>query len=264
LAPGLRRFFAIAAALAFIAGVLLFVLAAETDRFFSWTIEPPLTAAFLGAAYWAACVLLTWAARQRSWAPARTALPPVFVIAVLLLIATLIRLDKFDLDSLFGWFWLVVYIAVPPLLVVLVARQHRATAPVPRGAGGLPPAVRALLAVQAAVMVALGGALFVAPGTADAMWPWALTPLTAEAIGAFLVGFGVAAVAALWEDDVDRLEGPALAYATLGLLELAALAIHSDDVTASGLGTALYAALWVSVIAAGAYGLIARRAASRS
>jgi hypothetical protein len=56
--PGLRWFFAIAAALAFIAGILLFVLAAGTDRFFSWTIEPPLTAAFLGAAYWAACVLL--------------------------------------------------------------------------------------------------------------------------------------------------------------------------------------------------------------
>jgi len=261
---GLRWFFVVAAALALVAGVLLFVLASETDRFFSWTIEPPATAAFLGAAYWAACVLLAWAARQRSWARVRSALPPVFVIAVLLLVATLIRLDKFDLDSVFGWFWLVVYVAVAPLLVVLVVRQHRAAGPVPPGAGGLALGARALLVAQAAVMLALGGALFVAPESADALWPWTLTPLTAEAIGAFLVGFGVAAVGALWEDDLDRLQGSALAYTTLGVLELAAVAIHSDDLTASGLGTALYVVLWASVVAAGAYGLIARRAASRS
>ena len=106
---GLRLFFAIAAILALIAGILLFIGAAETDRFFSWTIEPPLTAAFLGAAYWAAFLLLGWAARQQEWAMARTAVPPVFVIAVLLLVATLVHLDRFDLDSVFGWFWLIVY-----------------------------------------------------------------------------------------------------------------------------------------------------------
>ena len=261
---GLRWFFRVAALLALVAGVLLFVLAAETERYFSWTIEPPATAAFLGASYWAACVLLAWAARQEAWARARQAVVPVFVIAVLLLVATLIRLDKFDLDSLFGWFWLAVYVVVPPLLVVLVVQQTRAAGPVPAGARPLAAAAQALLVAQAAVMVALGAALFVAPESADALWPWPLTPLTAEAIGAFLVGFGVAAGGALWEGDLDRLHGPALAYATLGVLELAALAIHSDDLTASGLGTALYAALWVSVVVAGAYGLIARSAASRS
>lgn len=113
-------------------------------------------------------------------------------------------------------------------------------------------------------MLVLGGILFVAPGAADELWPWPLTPLTAQAVGAFLVGFGGAAGAALWEDDLDRLRGPALAYATLGALELAALAIHSDDVTASGPWTAVYAAAWASVVAAGAYGLIARSASSRS
>jgi hypothetical protein len=261
---GLRWFFGVAALLALVAGVLLFVLAADTDRFFSWTIDPPATAAFLGAAYWAACVLLAWAAAQERWDRVRSAVPPVLAIAVLLLIATLIRLDKFDLDSVFGWFWLVVYVIVPPLLVVLVAIQHRATGPVPPGSGGIALGVRALLVAQALVMLALGGALFVAPTSADALWPWPLTPLTAEAIGAFLVGFGVAGAGALWEDDLDRLEGAALAYAALGVLELAALAIHSDDLTASGLGTALYATLWASVVAIGVYALIARRAASRS
>jgi hypothetical protein len=264
LGTGLRWFFVVAAVLAFIAGILLFVLATETDRFFSWTIEPPLTAAFLGAAYWAACVLLAWGARQESWGSARTVLLPVFVIAVLLLVATLIRIEKFDMDSVFGWFWLIVYMIVPPLLVYLVIGQVRVAGPVGPGSGSLPTPARVILAVQGAVLVGLGGALFVVPETADALWPWALTPLTAAAIGAFLVGFGVAAGWALLEDDLDRLHGPALAYATLGALELAALAIHSGDVTASGLGTAVYVAFCATVLATGAYGLIARSAAARS
>jgi hypothetical protein len=263
--PGLRWFFAIAAALAFIAGILLFVLAAETDRFFSWTIEPPLTAAFLGAAYWAACVLLAWAARERTWERARPAHVPVFVIAVMLLVATLIRLDKFDLDSLFGWFWLVVYIAVPPLLIYLVVDQTRREGWRARTRGRpIPGALRGLLAAQAGTLLLLGGALYVIPETADALWPWALTPLTAEAIGSFLIGFGVAAAYALIENDLEPLRGPALAYAVLGALELAALAIHSDDLAADRGWVALYAAFWVTVLGAGLYGLSERSAAARS
>jgi hypothetical protein len=36
----------------------LFVLSTATDRYFAWTIEPPLTAALLGAGYAAGCVLV--------------------------------------------------------------------------------------------------------------------------------------------------------------------------------------------------------------
>ena len=69
-------------------------------------IVPPLTAATLGAFYWAAFVLILSAARSRTWARARPAVYPVAVIALLLLVITLIHLDRFDLNSLFGVFWL--------------------------------------------------------------------------------------------------------------------------------------------------------------
>jgi hypothetical protein len=259
----LRAFYAVAAVLAVIAGILLFVGASETDRFFSWTIEPPLTAAFLGAAYWAAAVLLSWAARRTTWPEARTALPPVFAIAVLLLVATLVHLDKFDLDSLFGWFWLVVYLIVPPLLVWMIwrARPDR-----PEAAGGERPLPRWLgwaLGAQAAVLLGFGIALFAAPLDVASAWPWALTELTGRAIGAFLCGFGIAAAFAVREDDLDRLRGSALAYAALGALELLALAIHGDDVTASDAGTAIYVAAWASVLAAGLYGSLVSASARR-
>jgi uncharacterized integral membrane protein len=44
----------VALPLLFIAGVQLFILSEQTEFYFAWTISLPLTAAFLGAGYWAA------------------------------------------------------------------------------------------------------------------------------------------------------------------------------------------------------------------
>jgi hypothetical protein len=261
----IRRFYAGAAVLAAIAGFLLFPLAAETDRFFSWTIEPPLTAAFMGSAYWAALVLLAWAARQRDWALARTAMPPVAAIAALLLATTLIHLDKFDLDSLFGWFWLVVYCLVTPLLAWAIRRQVAVAAPVARSVQPLPSPVRAVLALLGICLLAFGVALYAAPTDVDSAWPWALTPLTARAIASFLIGFAVAAAFALWENDAVRLRGAAYAFATLAALELLAAAVFSDDLTASAAGVVAYVAFWVVSLGLGVAGAsLSPRTAGRS
>jgi hypothetical protein len=250
----IRRFYAVAAGLAAVAGFLLFPLAGETDRFFSWTIEPPLSAAFMGAAYWAALVLLAWAAQQREWALARTAMPAVAAIAALLLVTTLIHLDKFDFDSLFGWFWLVVYCLVTPLLLWAITRQVRTTVPVDRGLNPLPGALRAVLVLLGGCMLGFGAALYAAPLDVASAWPWDLTALTARAIASFLIGFAVAAGFAIWENDSARLRGAAYAFTALAGLELLALAVYSDDVTASGAGVAAYVAFWVVSLALGVAG----------
>jgi hypothetical protein len=258
--PGLHWFFAVSAVLALIAGVELFIGAGDTDRFFSWTIDPPLTAAFMGAAYWAACVLLAWAARQRDWPRARTALPPVFTIAVLLLVATLVHLDRFHHD-LYGRFWLAVYVIVVPLLAYLIWAQPKGSDEPTPPALELPGWLRAALALQGAALLAFGVLLFVAPVGMHAIWPWPLTPLTGRAIAAFLCGFGVAAALAVRENDLDRLYGSALAWATLGLLELLAVALHGDDLAASDPATAVYLAFFATVLGLGAYGALRGRSA---
>jgi hypothetical protein len=248
------------ACLALVAGFLLFPLAQETDRFFSWTILPPLTAALLGAAYWAAFVLIGWSAARATWEEVVPALVPVGVIAVLLLAATLIHLDKFDLDSLFGWFWLVVYCSVPVVLAVLVRRQLT----VPREPGGvgdtpMPLVLRGALALQALVMGGVGIALWVSPTSAETIWPWVLTPLTGRAVGAFLIGFAAAAAFAAFDNRVERFRGAAWAYATLGLLELLAAAIFSEDFDSGE--SALYVAFAATVLLVGLAGLaVVRRA----
>jgi hypothetical protein len=255
----LRALLWLFAALAFAAGVLLYVRSGNTDDTFSWTIKPSLTAAFLGGAYWAACVLFIWSARQELWVRARPFVLPVAAIAVLLLTATLIHEDKFHKD-LFGRFWIVAYIAVPPLLALALWRQRQAPAAPEPPREPLAPALRGLLLVEALVMLGVGVSLFVAPDTADSLWAWKLTPLTARAIGAFVIGFGLAAAQAAWENDIGRLAGSAYAYATLGLLELVAVLRYSNALDGSGAPGVAYVAFAALVLLTGVAGSV--RAAS--
>ena len=112
-----------------------------------------------------------------------------------------------------------------------------------------------MLMLQGLVMLAFGAYLFAAPGSADDLWPWALTPLTARVIGAFVAGFGASALHAVIANDLRSFEGAALAYAALGMLQLIALALHATDLTGGDGDTWLYVVFLVSVAAAGFAGL---------
>ncbi len=262
--PRLKLIFWVFAGLALIAGGLLFFGATHTDKWWAWTIAPPLTATTLGAFYWAAFILILSAARSETWAEARPAAYPVTVIAVLLLVVTLYHLDRFHLHSLFGVFWLVVYALVPPLLVWALADQLRAPGEDPRPTQRLPGPLRTLLIFEGIAMLATGGVLLFSAGLADDLWPWALTPLTSRAIGSFILGIGVAALIAVRDDDPVSFRGAALAYTVLGLLELFALLLHIPDLEGDHFDTAIYVASWSLVTFTGAYGLSAATAASRS
>src|SRR5688500_10950706 len=119
--------------LVLVTGIQCFVLADFTAAFFAWTINPPLTAAFLGASYWAAFPLVFLSAREREWARARVAVYGVLVFTTVTLVATLLHLDRFHLGSpqplarVAAWAWMAVYVLVPPSLLVLLLRQRRAS-----------------------------------------------------------------------------------------------------------------------------------------
>ena len=271
LTPRLRLILYLFAALALIAGVMLFAGATRTEDYFSWTIEPPLTAATLGAFYWAALVLLVAAARAGTWEEARPATYPVTLIAVLLLIVTLIHLDRFDLDSLFGWFWLVAYCLIPPVMLWAIVDQLRPPTRDAEAANDeteerrtLPWLLPSALAIEGVVMLAAGALMLVAPETAADLWPWALTPLTSRAIGAFVLGIGAAALIAVRDDDLMLFRGAAYAYAALGALQLLAVLLHEPDLGEDDLATGIYVTFLAAIAATGLYGSIAASASSRS
>ena len=68
----MRALLLVAAVLVFLAGLQLTVFPTRTADWFAWTIDVPMTAVFLGAAYWSSAVLEVAGARSSGWGRART------------------------------------------------------------------------------------------------------------------------------------------------------------------------------------------------
>lgn len=269
LVGSMRVVLVLAAALVLLAGLQLFVFPTQTERYFAWTVASPMTATFLGAAYWSALVLELTAATARTWDEARVAVPAVFVFTVLTLIVTLVHLDLFHLDASLELRtravtvgWITIYALVPVAMVVAAARQARVTGVIER-AGELPRALRILLGGQAVVLLGLGIALLVAPTWADGAWPWPLTPLTARAVGAWLVGLGVASGHALLVDAPRPLRPLAFAGIAFAVLEAVALARYGEELTWDGLPAVGYVAGLVVIGGTGVWLLLSSAAGPR-
>lgn len=262
--PSVRGLLAVAAVLVFLAGVQLFVFPLRTADYFAWTIGSPMTAVFLGASYWSAVGLEASGAIARQWRVARVAMPAVFVFTSLTLVVTLVHLDAFHLGAdqapvtrAVTWAWIGVYAGVPLLMVLAWWRQVRGRT----ASGGdpttpLPSSLRALLAVVAVVLLAAGVALLVAPEWAAGGWAWALTPLTARAVGAWCVGLGIAAGHAWLVDDVASLRPIGVTGVLFGVLQGVALARHGDEVTWASLAATGYLTALAAVTVAGAWLLL--------
>jgi hypothetical protein len=180
------------------ASVLLYLLPRDTGSLFAWTINPPITAMLLASAYLGGIWFFGAAARPGNWRAVRRGMPAVFVFASLLLIATLLHLDKFHAGHISFITWLVLYLTTPVLVLLAMVLSRGADdgsdAPLEYRLG-LP--IRMVLALVGLVAMAVGVALFVAPQLFLSSWPWALTPLTARVVGAVLTLPGVVNLALL-------------------------------------------------------------------
>ena len=273
LAPGMRWLLFTASVLVALAGIQLFVFTGHTGHFFAWTIANPLAAAFLGAAYWAAIPIEALAGRQPLWANARIAVPAVLVFTVLTLAATLTHLGQLHLGSqhpagtqIVTVAWIAIYVLVPALMLILLVVQARTPGADPPRIAVLPVWLCAVLAAQAIVLLGLGIALFAAPAQAAPLWPWSLTPMMAQATGAWLIALAVAAGHALLERDARRLRPAAVGNILLAVLLFIALARYPHQFawqSASGIAFLVFLATMLLTGAAGlARGL--PRAASQS
>jgi hypothetical protein len=238
----------------------LYILSTHTDAYFAWTIQPPLTAAFLGAGYAAGLVLVLLGLRARAWAEARIAVVTVAVFSALTLLATVLHRDRFHFHAdgaiarFAAWFWLAIYIVVPVALIVLTVLQQRRPGVDPPRRHPAPAWLIGAFAVQGLVMLVVGVALYAKPSTATTLWPWTLTPLTARAVAAWLIAFGVAAVLTLVERDLNRLAAGAVAYTLFGVLQLLALPRYGG-VARWGSGAGIgYLVVLITVVPVGAVG----------
>jgi hypothetical protein len=267
--PGMRIVLLVAFLLVLSAGSSLFILTAQTETYFAWTIPALMTAATFGGAYLAAGVLELLASRQHVWANARIAVPAVFVFSVLTLMATLMHLDRFHFNApawitVAGtWVWLGVYVVVPIIMAIVWLAQLRVLGVDPPRTAPLPGWLRAVLCLIAAVFVLAGVALFIAPNVVSPLWPWPLTPLTGRAMGAWLVGWGLVMGQMAWENDLHRVRPAFLSLLVLGSLQIVVLARYWNEVAWYTPTAWAYALGVVSVFVIGAYGSFAARRMDR-
>jgi hypothetical protein len=250
--------------LVFAIGIPLIFLAGRTDTYFAWTIAPPLTAAFLGGGFWASLWLEFVASQEIVWARARIAVPAVFVFSVLTGLITLAHLDRFHLGGQFSpvttivtWGWLVVYVLAGPVQGLLWLLQTRAPGQDERRIAPLPGVLNGLLLAIGLLLAAASLALLVSPVAAgEWLWPWQLTPLTGRAVGAWLLGIGLVALHAAYEDDWVRLPGAMAALAVFGALQLVALARYPGDVRWERPSAWLFVAGMIGLLALGVAGAV--------
>ena len=263
--PPMRWLLYAASSLVFLAGLQLTILTEQTQTFFAWTINPPLTAAFLGAAYWAAVPVELIAARQTVWAKARVVVPAIWLFTTLTLVATLLHADRFHFsDPLVSaqgaaWFWLAIYAGVPVAMLLVGWMQLRAPGGDPPRGSPEPLWMRIVVLAQGGGMLVFGAGLFLLPSVVGPLWPWALTTLTARAVGAWLIGIGFAAIHANRENDASRIGPLAGGYTAFAALELIALARYSGTVNWSTPAAWIYLAFLLSILPVGLLALPLRR-----
>jgi hypothetical protein len=252
----------IASVLVAMAGIQLFVFTGHTGHFFAWTIANPLAAAFLGAAYWASVPIEALAGRQPLWANARIAVPAVLVFTVLTLAATLTHLGQLHLGGrhpagtqIVTVAWIAIYVLVPALMLILLVVQARTPGTDPPRSAALPGWLYIVLAAQAIVLLGLGIALFAAPAQAAPLWPWHLTPMMAQATGAWLIALGVAAGHALLERDARRLRPAAAGSILLAVLLSIALARYPHQFQWQSASGIVFLIFLASMLLTGATGL---------
>lgn len=267
--PAVRWLLVAFVALTATAALVLYLFSASTDRLFAWTVQPPLTAAFMGGGYAAGCTISLLALRERTWARIRLPFVVIWIFAALTLAATLIHLDRFHLGAedpiarVAAIVWLAVYVIVPLAMTALLPVQARAPGGDPERGPAMPLWLRTVLVVQGAAMLGAGAALFVAPEATATVWPWEVSPLTARSVAAWLVALGAAAVLAVRDNDLAALDAPLLSYAVLGALQLVALIRFAADLRAGSPSVWVYSLVTATVLLTGLYGVaLARRTAA--
>lgn len=209
-----------------IAGFGLYVLPRQADEF-AWTIRAPLTAAFLGAGYWGSALGVVAALRAATWRRARIVFVLGAFLTVFALLFTLIYLEEFHLTDgtalsrALAWFWFLLYVADPWLIIAALVVYERAGGR--REYGVDQPLVGWFRLVMIGHVVALATiGIAVWPLRADGFWPWALPDVAAAAVAVWILTFATGCAWALRER--DWLRARPLFVALLGFLVLLLLA----------------------------------------
>jgi hypothetical protein len=178
-----------------VAFVLLYLFPDDTRHWFAWDVQPTITPLLMGAGYIAGAYFFVRLARETRWHRIQVGFLPVTAFTLFMAIGTFNHLDRFDTPHVAFWIWVGLYVTTPVLVPVAWSR-NRATDPgTPEpGEPVLLRFVRPTLLVAGTLQSAIALVLLLLPSTMIELWPWTLTPLTAQTLGGWFALPGVTAL----------------------------------------------------------------------
>jgi hypothetical protein len=210
-------------------GPMLFFLPDLTDQFWSWPIQPPMSAVVLGAGYLLGMVAFGTLLIRNRWHAFNVAIPTTWVFAIVMLAATLIHLERFFVGTMRFNVWFVIYVVLPILLPVIWLLNRR------RGAPRRPDdlvfiwPVRIALLAGGVLVITFGLFMFVYPPGAAAVWPWLLTPLMSRMLSGWVLFLGMAGCLVFFEPRYSAYRFTLPGIVIWGLTLLAGSLLHLDD-----------------------------------
>jgi hypothetical protein len=181
-----------------VAFVVLYAWPSDTGRLFAWPITPPLTPLILGSVYLGGAYFFMRAARASRWHTIKAGFPPVATFATLMGIATIVHWDKFTHSHVAFWLWAALYFTTPFLVAAVWIVNRRLEDRTPVDDVAVSAIIARLIGCIGVVAAAMSVFVFLLPQQAIGLWPWMLTPLTAQVMGA-IFALGLSAVGAFTE-----------------------------------------------------------------
>jgi hypothetical protein len=150
------------------------------------------------------------------------------------------------------WTWILIYTLVPVGLVLAWLQQRRVQAtnqpstPAPLSIG-----LRSLLILHGATGLLWGILLLLMPQTFLSAWGWVLTPLTARALSAWLIAYGLMDSVLVLQNDRQTCKVPAAGYLVSSSVALVALFRYSSEMNWSSAGGVGYLAFLACMLGVG-------------
>lgn len=204
-----------------VSGGGLFFLPTVLPEIWPWQLTP-FNTVFLGAVYLAAMVTAAMLVLIGRWSPARVVVPMILVFTVIVLILSLVYLERFDVASPFTWLWFVLYIGIPvnAAFHLWLYRTLPPASPLQLG-----PRWRSYLLAQAVVLGLYGIGLLVAPDRFSVFWPWPVDDFHARLYSAAFLSPALGALLLLRGTAWDEVLTMGLTQGVLGLLPILGLVV---------------------------------------
>ncbi len=237
-----------------VAFIMLYGFPGNTDTLFAWTIRPDMTPLIMGAGYISGSYFFCRVVTSRSWHQVHLGFLPITAFTWFMAVATFMHLDRFHQGHISFYAWIGLYIFTPAIVPIIWLRNS-STDPGMAGRGELmlSRSLRYLVGGAGVIQLAIALVLLISPDLMVNLWPWKLTPLTAQVIGGWFALPSVVAILmaldARWSAIKITLESQLIG---LGLMLVAIIRAWADFD-----GTNLFTFVFIGGIAVMFLGLLA-------